>query len=77
MKLQGLGTYVNDRVQVGQSVRLRGYLDDILIADERLSFRTLAIDDVQPDAELAALFAPADRGAATRYRSSSCRPANP
>lgn len=69
MKLQGLGTYVNDRVKVGQSVRLRGYLDDILISDERLSFRTLAIDDVQPAPDIAALFAPADRGAATRYRS--------
>jgi len=69
MKLQGLGTYVSDRVQVGQSVRLRGYLDDVLVSDERISFRVLAMDEVEPPPEVGVLFAPSDRGRATRYHS--------
>jgi len=68
MKLQGLGTYVNDRVQVGQSVRLRGYLDDVLVSDERVSFETLSIDAVEPPPDISRFFAPADRGPATCYR---------
>lgn len=66
-KQQGLGTFVSERVEVGQSVRLRGYLDDILVSDERISFESISVADIDLPREIAALFAPSDRGPATCY----------
>lgn len=66
-KAQGQGTYVKERGVPGQSVLLRGYLDDILISDERITFRELSVEQVTLPADLSVLFDEADRGPATRY----------
>jgi GntR family transcriptional regulator len=76
-KAQGQGTYVKERGIPGQSVHLRGYLEDILVSDERVSFKELSVEKVTLPPDLAELFDELDRGPATRYVSLTLQSGRP
>jgi GntR family transcriptional regulator len=76
-KAQGQGTYVRDRGVPGQSVLLRGDLEDILVCDDRVTFRELSVAEVTLPPDLAELFDEPDRGPATRYVSLTLQSSRP
>ncbi len=76
-KQQGQGTYVQERSVPGQSVLLRGYLDDVLVSDARVSFRELEVQEAALPPDLEPLFEVADRVPATRYVSLTLQSGRP
>jgi GntR family transcriptional regulator len=77
IKQQGVGTYVSERIGVGQSVRLQGFLEDILVADARIAFKSIAVEDVTLSDSLQDLFGPEAGAAATRYTSLTLQEGKP
>jgi len=77
VKQQGVGTYVSERIGVGQSVRLQGFLEDILVTDARISFKSVAVEDVSLSQDLQDLFGHEAGAEATRYTSLTLQEGKP
>jgi len=56
VKQHGVGTFVQKRPTVGQSVRFRGYLDDILILDPENHYQLVSIETRTFPEEIAKIF---------------------
>lgn len=55
-KVHGVGTFVREAAPSGQSLRFRGYLDDILIRDPDIEFRLMQTEARELPARIARVF---------------------